>query len=485
MPRREAVSRPLPPEPDGCYREVMKPAPPPAISLLSAHSTIAWPALPGREAAMTLSVLQQLEQSQWWTPEEVFSQQLRQAAELLHHAYRHLPYYRDRLAEAGFVPGKALTPAVWAAIPLLTRAGLQEAGAALHSPEIPKSHGVTYEISSSGSTGRPVKAKSTRMAQLLWDALTLREHLWHRRDFAGTLAVIRSQPMGVADYPAGTRNAFWGHSLKGILKTGPSAALAISSRIDEQAEWLQRVQPDYLLTYPSALRDLLIHCRKEGITFPTLREVRTLSELLPPDTRELCRDVWGLKIADMYSTQENGYLAFQCPEQARYHIQAENALVEVLNEADEPCQAGEVGRVVVTSLHNFAMPMIRYVVGDLAEVGAPCPCGRGLPVLNRILGRVRNMLVYPDGRKAWALMGDMYYSEIPEIRQFQIVQHSLEDVEIKLVAERPLTPEEEQRVCGWFHQRSGHAFPVRITYHEEIPRGPSGKFEDFRSEVAV
>ncbi len=463
----------------------MKPLPPPYTPLPSAHSTIAWPALPGPEAAMMVSVLQQFDQSQWWTAEAHFAQQLRQAAALLHHAYRHLPYYRDRLAQAGFVPGKALTPAVWARIPLLTRAGLQEAGEALYSPNIPERHGRSYEISSSGSTGRPVKAKGTRMVQFFWDALTLREHLWHRRDFASHLAAIRSFPNGVADYPDGANSKVWGRSMKGVFETGRSSMLSIATRIDEQAEWLQRVQPDYLLTYPSALRELLIYCRDRGITFPKLRQVRTLSELLAPETRTLCREVWGLKIADMYSTQENGYLAFQCPEHEHYHVQAETALIEVLNEADEPCGPGEVGRVVVTSLHNFAMPMIRYVVGDLAEVGAPCPCGRGLPVLNRILGRVRNMLVYPDGRKAWALMGDMYYSEIPEIRQFQIVQHSLDDVEIKLVAERPLTPEEEQRVCGWFHQRSGHAFPVRITYHEEIPRGPSGKFEDFRSEVAV
>lgn len=463
----------------------MKPAPPPYTPLPSAHSSIAWPALPGPDAAMMVAVLQQFDQSQWWTAEAHFAQQLRQAGALLHHAYRQLPYYRDRLAQAGFVPGKALTPAVWARIPLLTRAGLQEAGPALYSPEIPERHGRSYEISSSGSTGRPVKAKGTRMVQFFWDALTLREHLWHRRDFAGHLAAIRSFPNGVAEYPDGTTSTVWGRSMKGVFETGLSSMLSIATRIDEQAEWLQRVQPDYLLTYPSALRELLIHCRDRGITLPKLREVRTLSELLAPDTRKLCREVWGLKIADMYSTQENGYLAFQCPEHEHYHVQAETALVEVLNAADEPCGPGEVGRVVVTSLHNFAMPMIRYVVGDLAEVGAPCPCGRGLPVLNRILGRVRNMLVYPDGRKAWALMGDMYYSEIPEIRQFQIVQHSLDDIEIKLVAERPLTPEEEQRVCGWFHQRSGHAFPVRVTYHQEIPRGPSGKFEDFRSEVAV
>jgi phenylacetate-CoA ligase len=259
--------------------------------------------------------------------------------------------------------------------------------------------------------------------------------------------------------------------------------LSIGSRVEEQLDWLQRRQPDYLLIYPSALRDLLLLCRAEGITFPKLREVRTLSEALPASTRELCREVWGLPIVDMYSTQEAGYLALQCPDHAHYHVQSEAVLLEVIDEAGKPCAPGDVGEVVVTPLTNFAMPMIRYAVGDTAEVGEACPCGRGLPVLKRILGRNRDMLVYPDGRKAWALMGEFNYTQFPEIRQFQVVQHAVDDLEMKLVADRRLTGIEEAKLIEWVRYRSQHDFPIRVTYHEEIPRGPGGKFHDFRCDI--
>ena len=474
-----------------CYPESMDPAlpflpllPPLFRPLPSAHSTIAWPALPGPEAALMSAVLPQLDQSQWWSPEEMLGQQLRQANALLVHAYRTVPFYRDRLAQAGFVPGRALTPAVWAQIPVLTRGAVQDAGEALFSTAILERHGKTYNLATSGSTGRPIKARGTRLVQFLWDAFTLREHLWQRRDFAGKLAAIRSFPAGMADYPAGAVSPSWGRSNRGIFETGPSAMLAISTPTDDQLEWLRRQKADYLLTFPSALQELLLHCKREGIANPGLRQVRTLSEALSPETRALCREVWGLEIADLYSTQENGYLAFQCPEQDAYHVQSESVLLEVLDEAGAPCKPGQAGCVVVTGLHNFAMPLLRYAVGDMAEVGAPCPCGRGLPVLKRILGRVRNLLVYPDGRKASPLIRDFHTTGIPEIRQFQIVQRTLRDIEIRVVVARPLTPDEEARVCGWFRERSGHPFAVSITYHDEIPRGPSGKFEDFRSEVA-
>jgi len=463
----------------------MKEPPPIYRPLLTGHASVVWPALPAPPAARLAAMLRQLDDSQWWTPGQHLGQQLRQATALLHHAYRQLPFYRDRLAEAGFVPGKPVTPAVWARIPVLTRSELQQAGTALVSPEVPDSHGGRYEISSSGSTGRPVKAQGTQLVQFMWDALTLREHVWHRRDFGATLAAIRSYPQGEADFPKGARAPIWGRSMRGLYATGPSVMLSVASRTEEQADWLQRVQPDYLLTYPSALSELLVHCRDRGISFPKLRELRTLSELLPPETRRLARDVWGLRIVDLYSTQENGYLAFQCPQHDHYHVQSEAVLLEVLDAAGRPCRPGEVGQVVVTQLLNFAMPMIRYAVGDLAEAGPPCPCGRGLPVLARIHGRVRNLLVYPDGRKARPRTIEMWEDGVLAIRQMQIVQHALDDIEIKLVTAHPFSTAEEALVHERFRQCCGHAFPTRITYHREIPRGPGGKFEDFRSELAA
>jgi len=321
------------------------------------------------------------------------------------------------------------------------------------------------------------------VVQLIWHALTLREHLWHRRDLGGRLAAIRSLPSGSADYPRGSQGRNWGRSTQGIFETGPAAVLTIASRTDEQAEWLQRVQPDYLLTYPSALRDLLLYCREQAVTLPRLREVRTLSELLAPETRALCREVWGLKIADMYSTQEAGYLALQCPEQEHYHVQSEACLVEVLDASGEPCAPGEVGEVVVTPLMNFAMPMIRYAVGDLAEVGEPCACGRGLPVLKRILGRVRDMLVHPDGRRSRPRTVEMWEDGALAIRQMQIIQHALNDIEIKLVTAHPFSEAEENLLSDRFRRSCGEDFPIRITYHQEIPRGPGGKFADFRCEI--
>lgn len=451
--------------------------------LHGSDATNIWPAWSGPEATDKRAMLERLDRSQWWSPEEHLSHQLRLATALLAHAYRHLPFYRERLTQAGLVQDQALTPEIWSRIPVLTRAELQAAGASLYAPALPQGHGKTYELSTSGSTGRPVKVRTSAIVQIVWDVLTLREHLWHRRDFSSKLAAIRSFQNGTADYPDGAQSAYWNSSIKEIFGEGPAVGLHIGTKIDDQAQWLQRHQPNYLLTYPSALQALLVFCRERELRIPSLRQVRTLSELLTPEVRQLCHEVWGLEIADLYSTQECGYLAVQCPEEGAYHIQSEAVILEVLDDQGTPCLPGQTGNVVVTPLHNYAMPMLRYAVGDLAEVGEACPCGRGLPVLRRILGRTRDMLVYPDGRKAWALLGSSSYTSIPEIRQFQIVQHAVDDLEIKIVSDRVLTQDEEAKLRRWMQDRCGHDFPIRITYHDKIPRSAGGKFHDFLCNI--
>jgi phenylacetate-CoA ligase len=102
-----------------------------------------------------------------------------------------------------------------------------------------------------------------------------------------------------------------------------------------------------------------------------------------------------------------------------------------------------MGRVVITDLHNFATPLIRYDLGDLAVAEGPCACGRGLPRIRRILGRQRNFLRLPDGRRYWPLVGAFGYRDIAPVRQYQIVQRSLERVTLRLAVERPLSVAEE------------------------------------------
>jgi phenylacetate-CoA ligase len=365
----------------------------------------------------------------------------------------------------------------------MARREVQEAGEALVSAAIPREHGPVASVTTSGSTGIPVRVKKTMLEQAIWDAITLRELRWHRRDLAQRLAVIRGPDRGRASRPAGSARADWGRPVTAIYRTGPAAVLDIHTEVARQADWLLRIRPAYLLTFPSNALMLARYFRAQGLALPSLRGISTVSEVVDERLRRACRAAWGVEIVDAYSASETGYIALQCPEHPHYHVQAEGALVEVIDGAGRACAPGEVGSVVVTPLHNFAMPLLRYEIGDRAEAGAPCPCGRGLPAIARILGRAKHELVLPSGERRHAWLGTQEFAENPAIVQHQVVQRSLEELEFRLVVRRPLAPAEEARLAEIVRANLGYPFRVAFRYLDAIPRAPSGRFFEFLSEL--
>jgi phenylacetate-CoA ligase len=444
---------------------------------------IVWPAVPkGTPAGRLLALQNQLDETQWLEPEALARYQFLQLGQLLAHAYRDVPFYRRSLEIAGYQPGTRVTPELWARIPRLTRAAAQDQGVRLRARRLPPSHGSVRSGVTSGSSGRPIEIYASQIASLIWTAVSLREHFWHGRDFSGTQAVIRPTFEPAPANPEGERFDNWAPSTVLISPTGPSLLLDIGFPLSHQAAWLERHTPTYLITFPSNLVGLAAYCRDRGIALANLREVRTRGEVLDPSARQICQEVWGVPVTDVYSAVESGSLALQCPVSGLYHLQSECTLVEVLD-GDRPCRPGEVGRVVITPLHNFAMPFIRYELGDYAELGEPCPCGRGLPVLTRILGTTRGFATLPSGERRWASLGGWTITKIAPIRQLQVVQTSLEHMEVRLVAARQITPEEEAKLAELFRGRLGHPFDLTFTYHDQIPRSPGGKYEEFRSEL--
>jgi phenylacetate-CoA ligase len=447
----------------------------------SAVSGIRWPAVPSEAAARLLAVYHQLSASQWLPPAALERLQLSALDRLLAHAVGTVPYYRERAAYAD-AAAAALTSESWRRLPVLTRAEVQDAGDSLRSQSIPSDHLPLNETVTSGSTGRPVRAATTAVTHLFWMALTLREQLWHGRDLSSTLAAIRTPPAG--GIPAeGVRLAGWGPAVDLVYETGPCALFSVQQDVARQAEWLAALDPEYLLTLPSNLVALARHFQASGARLPKLRQVCSYGEALGGRARELCREVWGVELVDMYSSQEVGYVALQCPATEQYHVQAETVRVEVLDDDGEPCSPGDIGRVVVTPLHNLAMPFVRYELGDYAEVGGACSCGRGLPVLTRIMGRQRNMLTLPTGEQVWPLFGAREWAHIDAVRQLQVVQRDRDSIEARVVGPRPLTPDEESQMTAVLHQRLSHPFKVSFTYLDRIDRDRGLKFEDFVSLV--
>lgn len=425
----------------------------------------------------------QLNETQWWVPGQILAAQLRQLERLLRYSSRFVPLYEQRFKPLTRLKQTSLTPELWRQIPLLRREDLRSDQRMLLSRSIPRQHGRISEASTSGSTGKPVTFWTTAVTDFFWRVFTLREHFWHRRNLRSKLASVRYIDDKTVIPAGGMRQQGWGPSTDLVYATGPCVVLDIRRSIAEQVAWLIQEQPHYLLTYPTNLLALAKAFENSGERLGKLLEIRTLSETLTPEIRSICRAVFGVAVKDIYSTSEVGYVALQCPEYEHYHVQAENVLVEILNDDDQPCRPGEIGRVVVTSLHNYASPLIRYDIGDYAEAGAPCPCGRGLPVIRRVMGRVRNMLVLPTGEQHWPALTYKKYRAVAPIIQAQLIQHTPVAIEARFVVDRPLSITEEEDLKKAVQETLGYPFDVGLVFVDEIHRSKGGKYEEFISHV--
>ncbi len=449
--------------------------------MLESPLFFAWPPFIGRRPIAQM--VDGFGKSQYWPAADLAHGQQLQLRRLLEWTAENVAHYRDAGWAARAVVEIERTPAsfwdIWQALPILTKAELRSEKARLRARDVPQEHLPLDTVLTSGSTGISVEVASTAVTRSIWTALTLREMQWNRRGFEKRLGAIRYLDKPDRD-PRGHFSSSWPKLVSRFHPTGPFAIIHVGLPVDVLARWLQQFDPHYLITHPSVAEALFDELGGAARKPPSLEEIIFVAEPLSAALEERFAEGWHVRCSEYYSANEVGYIAFRCPEQGKLHVQVESVLVEIVNDEGKPCAPGETGRVVVTSLHNPATPLIRYELGDYATVGGPCACGRHLPVIDRVLGRVRNLVRTPDGKRHWPVDLGKFRS-MDAIRQFQYVQSGSGTIELRVVLNEPLSAEEERRAEALVREALGYPFDVLITPVPEISRGPSGKYEEFLS----
>lgn len=436
----------------------------------SALAGIEWPAITDPFAALVLSLQAQFEESERWPSAQLQAAQFEQLALLVEHARREVPFYRERLKR--FAKSGSLTPERWRTLPLLTRAEIRAAGTQLKAKHVPPEHGTAHPVRTSGSTGEPLSILETTLSKIFFKATNLRFYLWHGLEFAHKVAAIRQPPAGKTVPPQGLREGNWAVG----FDTGPAVLIDVGTSLTEQLAWLVREQAPYLISYPTNLTALAKLSFDTGTQLPWLKSVQTFGEAVDPAVREWCQRAWGVPVLDKYSAIDVGMIALQCPKTEQLHCLAETVLVEVIDHRGEPCRPGQIGRVVVTPLHAYGMPLLRYAIGDYAELGGPCTCGRSLPVLKRVLGRTRNMLMRPDGTTFWPTFAHL--TAIEGVGQFQLVQTSRREVVLNIVARTDRGSLHDDDVRAALSQDLKADFIIKVERRPSIPRQTGGKYEE-------
>ncbi|MFS0738126.1 hypothetical protein ABC347_13845 [Sphingomonas sp. 1P06PA] len=413
-----------------------------------------------------------LERSEAMSLAQIHAGQFALLRALVAHHAAHSPHFARRLAGVGLSPADLGTPDGLAKLPPLSRRQIQTATDLFSTP--PAGHGATSPRSTSGSTGEPVRILRTALNQVDWLAVTMRDHRWNRRDFAGRFAAFRAR----VEAPRRMRD--WGLPAALFHRTGPAIAVRNTLPIDTQLDLLRDFAPTTMLAYPAGLAGLIDRLEALGERIGGIADVRTVGAVVSPDLRARCLRWLGAPIADTYSSEEMGYVALQCPESGLYHVMAETMLVEVVDDDGGPTPPGRTGRLLLTDLRNYATPMIRYEIGDHAEPGPPCPCGRGLPTLVRIAGRERNLMSYPDGSRGWPYLGRIRHRDVGGVIQYRYEQVAADRMAVTLVVEAPLDDAAEDRLRAEIVRGLGFPFAIDFSYSDRrLEPGPNGKFEEF------
>lgn len=411
-------------------------------------------------------------------PEEMRRRQAILLDALFEHHAATTPEFRERVMRAGIEWSATRGFSRLQDIPPLKRRDIQNAGEGFMSSRIPPSHLPLDRVKTSGSTGEPVTIYKTAVNRLYWSAFGMRDHAWNGRNVLGRLCAIRAGIEQLVELPD------WGAPANLVGPTGRCLGIPITTPVSRQVDLLDAFRPDTLLVYPNNLRALADDWKLRGHIPAGLSHIRTVGETVSDDLRQHVETVSGRPIEDSYSSQEAGPIAIQCPEGGRYHVMSEALVVEVLDDRDLPCGVGETGRVVITDLHNYASPLIRYDIGDYASVAGPCACGRTLPALGRIMGRERNLLRRLNGARHWPLVGFHSFDSVARVRQYQFVQHAIDAIELRFVTDEPLDDNQQARLVAIAAGAMGCEFRFRLTQSRtRLPIGPNGKFEEFVCRV--
>jgi phenylacetate-CoA ligase len=249
---------------------------------------------------------------------------------------------------------------------------------------------------------------------------------------------------------------------------------------------LRRRPPAMLFGYPSALCLLARHAAEHGVRLDRLgvRVVFVTAERLYEHQRAELAAAFACPVANGYGGRDAGFIAHECP-QGGMHLSAEHVIVEIVDEDGESVPPGVSGAIVVTHLATGDFPFVRYATGDIGALDtAPCPCGRGLPLLKNIEGRSSDFVVAQDGTVMHGLALIYILRDVPEIRRFKIIQETLLLTRLILVCPGGLAPELRARLVGLFRARLGQTVTIGIEEVDEIPAEASGKHRYVVSKIA-
>jgi len=408
-------------------------------------------------------------------PSSLKELQRRKLRVIIKHAYENVPFYHKKFDESGIKPDDVKSIADLSKVPVTTKSEIQ---ARPFEEVVARNVDVNKcaKRTTSGSTGLPLTIVVDRRA------VDFDEAVWFR-----ALSEVGLRPWDrmaiIADPRSFPKSRSWFQRL-GIARR---EYISIFDGAERQLVLMEKFKPDFVKGYSSSLEVLANFCKQQALTFKP-RFVLTSAELLDDESRKLISSVFEADVLDNYSCEEFGLLAWECPAHMGYHMNVDSVVMEFVDNG-ETIESGERGEVLCTTLVNQTMPLIRYRIGD---VGVPvedkCSCGRTLPLMKVVEGRLDDFLLALDGRMISPTVFFPYpFENLRGIKQFRVVQERRDKLTIQLaVTESFLNRNQDlEKARRKIQNLFGESMQTEFEILKKINKDPTGKLRKVISKIPL
>lgn len=424
-----------------------------------------------------------LRKSQWLSAAQLGDLQDEKLRRLVRHAYRSVPFYRSRMREAGIRPEDVRGRDDLHKLPFLTKDDIRQN---LYFDILSQDHtkAEIQRITTSGSTGEPFVCYADRpQLEFRW-AATLRSQEWTGYEFGDPCVRLWHQTIGMSKSQALREQLDAFLSRRKFVPVFEMSDERLEAMVREIADW----HPVLMDGYAEALDFLAHYLKTRGLVDVRPKALMSSAQTLPESSRQVIEEAFGCKVFDKYGSREFSGIAYECDAHTGHHVVGEGYIVEVLRDG-MPAKPGEVGEVVITDLNNYCLPFIRYRIGDLAVAKDPtfvCPCGRGLPLLGNIEGRVQSIIQGTDGRYVPGAFFAHYLKEFDHaIQRFQVVQERVGAVRFRVVKGGRYSDEVLQEILATFRRFLGDDMKIEVEFADNIALVRTGKRLVAVSKLAV
>jgi phenylacetate-CoA ligase len=425
-----------------------------------------------RSGYIFTSTYRLLGKSQFWTIDQLRGYQFRQLTKLIRHSYNNIPFYKELWTRANFHPDDLKTLDDIKRIPFTTKDSIREC-AVRQKEQYLKADGIKY-VTTGGSAGIPLgffEEKHTAMAR----EMAFIYRLWERADYriGDKRIVLRAKLI------SGAKNGDFGHNVPLHRELRLSSNYMTDANLPTYIKMINDYRAPFIHAFPSTITIMADYMKRHGIApFHFLRGILVGSENLYGWQKELIEEVFQRRVYSWYGHSEKAVLAGQCEKHNHYHIFPEYGVTELIdNNGNEINEKGQSGEIVATGFYNYVTPFIRYRTMDFGVYGdSHCSCGRNYPILEKIVGRLQELLVSDDNRLIPISALNVHSDIFDNIRQFQFYQEKKGEVDLNLVRARSFSNQDGDRIRMEISEKLGADIRLNLNYQEEIPPTSSGKY---------